>query len=49
MTGERKFPDFRALLDIYFCGKYDRAYECQLRACGGEKPDYSFYIQTGRR
>ncbi len=49
VTGERKFPDFRALLDIYFCGKYDKAYERQLRACGGEKPDYSFYVQTGRR
>lgn len=46
VTGEKKFPDFRTLLDIYFCGKYDKAYERQLRACGGEKPDYRCYVQT---
>lgn len=45
VTGERVFPDFRTLLEIYFCGKYDRAYERQLRAGGEEMPDYGFYIQ----
>lgn len=47
-AGERKFPDFKALLDVYFCGKYDKAYERQLRACGEEMPDYSFYVQMRR-
>lgn len=46
VTGERKFPDFRTLLEIYFCGKYDKMYERQLKACGGEKPDYGFYVRT---
>lgn len=45
VTGERKFPDFQTLLEIYFGGKYDKAYERQLKASGEEKPDYSFYIQ----
>lgn len=44
VTGERKFPDFKTLLEIYFCGKYDKVYERQLRASGEEMPDYSFYI-----
>lgn len=46
VTGERKFPDFKTLLEIYFGGKYDKAYERQLKACGEEMPDYSFYIHT---
>lgn len=46
VTGERKFPDFKTLLEIYFCGKYDKVYERQLKICGEEMPDYSFYIQT---
>lgn len=45
VTGERMFPDFKTLLEIYFCGKYDKAYERQLRANGEEMPDYGFYIQ----
>lgn len=45
VTGERKFPDFKTLLEIYFCGKYDKVYERQLKMSGEEMPDYSFYIQ----
>ena len=45
VTGERSLPDFGTLLQIYFNGKYDKAYEEQLKACGEEMPDYSFYIQ----
>lgn len=48
VIGERCFPDFRTLLEIYFCGKYDKAYEKQLKTYGEEKPDYSFYIQKRR-
>lgn len=48
VTGERKLPDFQTLLEIYFYGKYDKEYEEQLRACGEEMPDYSFYIQKRR-
>ncbi|MDE6916531.1 MAG: hypothetical protein K2P39_07020 [Lachnospiraceae bacterium] len=44
VSGEKLFPDFKTLLEVYFCGRYDRAYEQQLRACGEEMPDYSFYI-----
>ena len=44
VTGERLLPDFKTLLEIYFCGKYDKAYEKQLRANGEEMPDYGFYI-----
>lgn len=47
VTGEKKFPDFKTLLDIYFNGKYDKMYERQLKVCGEEMPDYSFYIRTG--
>lgn len=45
VTGEKRFPDFKTLLEIYFYGKYDKAYEQQLRAYGEELPDYSYYIQ----
>lgn len=45
VAGEWKFPDFKTLLEVYFYGKYDKAYEQQLKACGGEMPDYGFYIQ----
>lgn len=45
VTGERLLPTFKALLEIYFCGKYDKAYEEQLKASGEEMPDYGFYIQ----
>lgn len=45
VTGERMFPDFRTLLEIFFYGKYDKAYEQQLRTYGEEMPDYSYYIQ----
>lgn len=45
VTGERMLPDFKTLLEIYFCGKYDKAYERQLEADGEEMPDYGFYIQ----
>lgn len=45
VTGERLIPDFKTLLEIYFCGKYDKAYEKQLKANGEEMPDYGFYIQ----
>ena len=46
VTGEKKFPDFKTLLEIYFCGKYDKVYERQLKMCGEEMPDYSYYIRT---
>lgn len=45
VTGERKIPDFRTLLEIYFYGKYDKEYERQLRERGEEMPDYGYYIQ----
>lgn len=45
VTGERLLPDFKTLLEIYFCGKYDKDYEEQLKASGEEMPDYGFYIQ----
>ncbi|MDE6621771.1 MAG: SMI1/KNR4 family protein [Lachnospiraceae bacterium] len=45
VIGDGKFPDFKTLLEVYFYGKYDKAYEQQLRDCGEEMPDYSFYIQ----
>lgn len=45
VTGEKRFPDFKTLLEIYFYGKYDKAYEQQLRAYGEELPDYRYYIQ----
>ena len=45
VTGKRTIPDFKTLLEIYFYGKYDREYERQLRECGEEMPDYSYYIQ----
>lgn len=45
VDGEKKIPDFKTLLELYFYGKYDQEYEIQLKACGEEMPDYSCYIQ----
>ena len=30
VKGEKKFPDFKTLLELYFYGKYDKEYEQQL-------------------
>ena len=40
IKGEFAAPDFKSLLEWYFFGKFDKAYEIQEN----EKPDYSTYI-----
>lgn len=40
IKGEFAAPDFKTLLEWYFFGKFDKAYEIQEN----EKPDYSSYI-----
>lgn len=44
IVGRPLFPDLRTLLEFYYCGLYDRAYEEQLDEDGEEAPDYSEYI-----
>ena len=48
VKGEKKFPDFKTLLELYFYGKYDKEYEQQLKKDGEELPDYNTYIQKRR-
>lgn len=45
IAGAPLFPDLQTLLEFYFCGKYDRAYEEQLEEDGEEPPVYSEYKQ----
>lgn len=44
IVGEPLFPDFRTLLEFYYCGLYDRTYEEQLEEDGEESPNYAEYI-----
>lgn len=37
-------PDFKTLLEWYFCGKFDKIYEMQRKAAGKKIPDYSKFV-----
>lgn len=39
-------PNFKTLLEWYFCGKFDKAYEIQLKNDGKKMPNYSKYIAS---
>lgn len=43
--GTKRLPSFQTLLELYFYGKYDEAYERQLEKNHEGKPDYTVYIQ----
>lgn len=45
IVGNPLFPDLQTLLEFYFCGKYDCAYEEQLDEDGEEPPCYAEYIE----
>lgn len=48
IVGNPLFPDLRTLLEFYFCGLYDRAYEEQRNEDGEEPPRYDEYIYRKR-
>lgn len=43
--GIKRMTDFKELLELYFYGKYDAAYEKQVAKNNEEMPDYAAYIQ----
>ena len=48
ITGDKIFPDFKAFIDLYFYGKFDDAYEIQLKEDDEELPDKSKWYEKAQ-